>query len=57
MLVDVGTADQFLTAGQLTPEALERAAEARGAQGELELRRQDGYDHSYYFVSWAVGRC
>ncbi|WOO83538.1 S-formylglutathione hydrolase [Vanrija pseudolonga] len=51
LLVDVGTADQFLTAGQLTPEALERAAEARGAKGELELRRQEGYDHSYYFIS------
>jgi S-formylglutathione hydrolase len=53
MLVDVGTADQFLAAGQLTPEALERAAEDRGAKGELELRRQEGYDHSYYFVSKA----
>ncbi|TXT08712.1 hypothetical protein VHUM_02840 [Vanrija humicola] len=51
LLVDVGTADQFLTAGQLTPEALERAAAARGADGELQLRRQEGYDHSYYFIS------
>lgn len=53
MLVDVGTDDQFLKAGQLTPEALERAAGERGGK-ELELRMQDGYDHSYYFVS-AVG--
>lgn len=54
ILVDVGTADQFLKDGQLTPEALERAAESRGG-GELELRRQEGYDHSYYFVSLALG--
>ncbi|KAL1405980.1 hypothetical protein Q8F55_007663 [Vanrija albida] len=51
ILVDVGTADQFLAAGQLTPEALEQAAEKRGAAGELTLRRQEGYDHSYYFIS------
>lgn len=51
MLVDVGTADQFLKAGQLEPQALERAAKERGAPEELDLRMQDGYDHSYYFVS------
>lgn len=49
LLVDVGTADQFLKAGQLAPEALQRANEDRGGK-ELELRMQDGYDHSYYFV-------
>lgn len=55
ILVDVGTADQFLSAGQLTPETLERAAEERakssGAKDDFKLRRQEGYDHSYYFVS------
>jgi S-formylglutathione hydrolase len=47
-LVDVGDADQFL-ATQLRPELLERTC----AQAEipLVLRRQPGYDHSYYFVS------
>ena len=47
-LVDVGDADQFLTT-QLRPELLERAC----AQADipLVLRRQPGYDHSYYFVS------
>jgi S-formylglutathione hydrolase len=47
-LVDCGDADQFLDQ-QLRPELLERAC----AQAEipLNLRRQAGYDHSYYFVS------
>jgi S-formylglutathione hydrolase len=48
LLVDCGDADQFLTE-QLRPELLERAC----AQAEIPLllRRQEGYDHSYYFVS------
>jgi S-formylglutathione hydrolase len=48
LLVDYGDADQFLTE-QLRPELLERAC----AQAEIPLllRRQEGYDHSYYFVS------
>ncbi len=47
-LVDVGGADQFLTE-QLRPELLERACSQAGIP--LLLRRQPGYDHSYYFVS------
>ncbi|MBW4935004.1 S-formylglutathione hydrolase [Marinobacter sp. F4206] len=47
-LVDQGEADNFL-AEQLKPEALEAAATASGYP--LELRRHDGYDHSYYFVA------
>jgi S-formylglutathione hydrolase len=47
-LVDVGDADPFLTV-QLRPELLERACEQAGIP--LILRRQPGYDHSYYFVS------
>jgi S-formylglutathione hydrolase len=47
-LVDVGDADQFLTE-QLRPELLERACSQAGIP--LLLRRQPGYDHSYYFVS------
>jgi S-formylglutathione hydrolase len=48
VLVDYGDADQFLTE-QLRPELLQRAC----AQADipLTLRRQPGYDHSYYFVS------
>lgn len=48
LLVDVGTADPFL-AQQLRPELLEIACAQ--AAIPLELRRHDGYDHSYYFIS------
>ena len=47
ILVDQGTTDQFLEV-QLKPEALEAAADASGQA--LTLRRQDGYDHSYWFI-------
>ncbi|MTI15193.1 S-formylglutathione hydrolase [Sansalvadorimonas verongulae] len=47
-LVDQGTNDSFLKE-QLKPEALEQAA--RHSNYPLELRRQEGYDHSYYFIA------
>ena len=47
LLVDQGEADQFL-ALQLRPELLEAAC--RDAGITLTLRRQPGYDHSYFFV-------
>src|SRR5580704_12939126 len=47
-LIDVGDADPFLTE-QLRPELLERACSQAGIA--LTLRRQPGYDHSYYFIS------
>ena len=47
ILVDQGEADPFL-AEQLKPELLEAAC-ARAGVG-LELRRQIGYDHSYWFI-------
>jgi S-formylglutathione hydrolase len=52
LLVDVGGADQFLTE-QLRPELLEAACEK--ARIPLTLRRQPGYDHSYYFISTFMG--
>ncbi len=48
ILVDQGTADPFLEA-ELRPALLEDAC-ARAGQ-TLTLRRQPGYDHSYYFIS------
>jgi S-formylglutathione hydrolase len=48
LLVDYGDADPFLTE-QLRPELLEAACEKAGIP--LVLRRQPGYDHSYYFIS------
>src|SRR6201996_6934963 len=48
LLVDYGDADPFL-AEQLRPELLQQACEKAGIP--LNLRRQPGYDHSYYFIS------
>jgi S-formylglutathione hydrolase len=48
ILVDQGGADNFLE-GQLKPALLAEACEAAGIP--LTLRMQDGYDHSYYFIS------
>lgn len=48
ILVDQGLADGFLE-GQLKPELLEAACSASGIP--LTMRRQAGYDHSYYFIA------
>ena len=48
ILVDVGAADSFLEK-ELRPELLEMACADAGIP--LTLRRQAGYDHSYYFIS------
>ncbi len=48
ILVDQGTADGFL-AEQLKPELLADACAKAGI--DLTLRMQDGYDHSYFFIS------
>jgi S-formylglutathione hydrolase len=52
LLVDQGEADAFL-ATQLRPELLEAACAKAGIA--LTLRRQAGYDHSYYFISTFMG--
>jgi len=48
ILVDVGEADPFIEK-ELRPDLLERACAEAGIA--LTLRRQAGYDHSYYFIS------
>jgi S-formylglutathione hydrolase len=48
ILIDQGTADQFLADQQLLPEKFAAAAAAAGQ--ELSLRMQPGYDHGYYFI-------
>jgi len=48
LLVDIGTADPFYER-ELKPELLEAACAKAGQP--LTLRRQDGYDHSYLFIS------
>jgi S-formylglutathione hydrolase len=48
ILVDQGMSDSFMV-GQLKPELLEAACATAGQS--LSLRRREGYDHSYFFVS------
>jgi S-formylglutathione hydrolase len=48
ILIDQGDADKFLV-DQLRPHLFEAACRDAGQQ--LSLRRQSGYDHSYYFIS------
>jgi S-formylglutathione hydrolase len=48
LLVDQGAADSFLET-QLKPELLEQACARAGIP--LTLRRQQAYDHSYFFIS------
>ena len=48
ILVDQGMDDQFLDE-QLSPDAFEEACAEAGQR--LTLRRHEGYDHSYYFIS------
>src|SRR5207342_1120897 len=48
ILIDQGLADQFL-ANQLQPERFEEACARVGHP--LTLRRHEGYDHGYYFIS------
>ena len=48
ILVDQGTADGFLDI-QLQPHRIAEAGAA--ARIDLTLRMQEGYDHSYYFIS------
>ena len=48
ILIDQGEADRFL-ADQLRPELFEQACAEAGQP--LVLRRQPGYDHSYWFIN------
>nr|WP_322784402.1 S-formylglutathione hydrolase [Acidiphilium sp. PA] len=51
ILIDQGTADPFL-ARELKPELLRAACAAKTIP--LDLRMQDGYDHSYFFIATFV---
>ncbi len=48
ILIDQGLADQFLEQ-ELHPHLFEAACKEKGVK--LELRRHEGYDHGYYFIS------
>ena len=52
LLIDQGSADEFL-ADQLYPKHLQAACTARNFP--LTLRIQEGYDHSYHFISTFIG--
>lgn len=52
ILIDQGLADQFL-AEQLHPDVFER--HAREAGQDVTVRRHEGYDHGYFFISTFVG--
>ncbi|NES98016.1 MAG: S-formylglutathione hydrolase [Desertifilum sp. SIO1I2] len=53
ILIDQGTDDNFLKQQQLLPDVFERACQQVGQP--LNLRYQQGYDHSYYFISTFMG--
>lgn len=48
LLVDQGLADKFLER-ELRPELFEEACRAAGQR--VQVRRHEGYDHSYYFIA------
>ena len=48
LLVHQGTKDQFLDT-QLKPDLLKEACLRRNIS--LDLRMEDGYDHSYFFIA------
>lgn len=52
ILIDQGGADEFLE-DQLKPELFEQACLQSGQA--LRLRKQKGYDHSYYFIASFIG--
>jgi S-formylglutathione hydrolase len=52
ILIDQGLADSFLES-QLKPELIEAAAAKAGRK--VTVRRQDGYDHSYFFITTFIG--
>jgi S-formylglutathione hydrolase len=54
ILIDQGTADEFYDEGQLLPENLQQACDKAGQP--LQLRLQDGYDHSYHFIASFIGQ-
>ncbi|XP_019634932.1 PREDICTED: S-formylglutathione hydrolase-like [Branchiostoma belcheri] len=49
ILIDQGTADNFLPAGQLLPDNF--VAACAESKVPVVLRMQEGYDHSYYFMA------
>ncbi|MFK5914217.1 MAG: S-formylglutathione hydrolase [Woeseiaceae bacterium] len=53
ILIDQGTGDEFYDEGQLLPENFQTACKNAGQP--LQLRMQEGYDHSYHFIASFIG--
>ncbi|MCL4110482.1 UNVERIFIED_CONTAM: hypothetical protein GTU68_022364 [Idotea baltica] len=53
ILIDSGLADEFYDQGQLLPENLQTVCTE--AEQPLTLRLQEGYDHSYHFITSFIG--
>jgi S-formylglutathione hydrolase len=53
ILIDQGLADEFYDEKQLLPENFKNACEKVGQS--LTLNMQEGYDHSYHFISTFIG--
>lgn len=52
VLIHVGKGDPFYYRDyQLLPENLVKAAEGTPFEGKIDLHLEDGFDHSYYFIS------
>jgi len=50
ILIDQGSEDNFLKQNQLLPQNIVDAVHSNKAI-DIEMRYQNGYDHSYYFIS------
>ena len=55
ILVDQGSGDEWLKKGQLRPDDLVEAARKAGGRVSVELRMQEEYEHSYYFIQTFIG--
>ena len=53
VLIDQGNADEFYDESQLLPEEFQLACNS--AWQKLTIRMQQGYDHSYHFISTFIG--
>ncbi len=53
ILIDQGMADEFYDEKQLLPENFKAACDQAGQP--VTIRMQEGYDHSYHFISTFIG--
>jgi S-formylglutathione hydrolase len=53
ILIDQGIADEFYDEKQLLPENFQAAC--KDADQAVTIRMQEGYDHSYHFISTFIG--